>query len=89
MAAQNVVKICVPRSESALGGVQFIGIEGFYVAVNGLPQGATGNVTGDGNGINTTAMAMGTAVETALPTGASGLVQGDGLDEDVELSMMM
>ena len=93
LAARRVMGDCVTQSKSAFGGFQYMGTEGFYALVNGVPlrpwPRPTGNVTGDGNGTNATPMAMGTAVEIALPTGVSGLVQGDRLDEDVELSMMM
>lgn len=74
-AAQDVLHTCVPRSKFALGGLENIGKKGFFVAVNGVPFLATGNLTEYGNGTNATPM-------------GSALVLGDELDEDPTLSVM-
>ena len=89
MAAQDVLRVCVPRSKWALGGIEMIGTNKFFVAVNGIIRSpGTGNVTAYGNGTNATPMGIGTAVEIALPTGVNALVPGNELDEDLTLSVM-
>lgn len=87
VAAQRVLKECVPQSKMGLAGLTFIGDKDSYVAVNGLKRGFNGAGSEDGNRANTTSTATGTAVKIPLSTRVSGLVQGNGLDEDGKLNV--
>ena len=73
VAAQAILKVCVPQSKFGFAGYAVIGDRGSLVTVNGVEPEINGvGSSEDGNGTNATSMATGTAVENPFERVGAG-----------------